>query len=477
MLRNFNVNILFVLLYFAFLHCIYLFIYLNFINLSSNRTLSDANNEPSTSNFELQLKEIQNTVQSTSNASDTEEILIYDIGVLVSEKKRETLTQHDKYLIVKNRPAPGKNFEFPKTLKHGCMRSCKKEHLSDCFVYSDREDSVYCLYCALFSPKCKGNDLKSFVNHGYREWHNILEKEKKHMNNVYHQEAVLVANGIIDRFENPKNTLPAETNDIIMARYQVYSRIVHALARVVHLLGKLSLSFRGHREEIDVIDIEKNPGNFIAVLRELSHYYPDLDKHLREPLRKDVTYLSPKSQNELINVIGKKVIQAKLIEEIKTAGMHSISADEVTSSNDEILSICMRYVNTNKDISEVFLEYVSLERITGEHIGKAILNFYSESGLRVTECRGQCYDGAANMQSQKKGTASYVLQESPKAIVTHCCSHNLNLSLASSCKMPIVNNILETYKSVMLHFNMSPKRESLLSFCRNATTSSIFFSL
>ena len=71
------------------------------------------------------------------------------------------------------------------------------------------------------------------------------------------------------------------------------------------------------------------------------------------------------------------------------------------------------------------------------------------------------------MQSQKKGAASSISKESPSAIVTHCCSHNLNLSLATSCKVPIIDNITETYKAVTIFFNTSPKREGLLEhiFC------------
>ena len=38
---------------------------------------------------------------------------------------------------------------------------------------------------------------------------------------------------------------------------------------------------------------------------------------------------------EMIDVIGKKMIQKGIIEEIKVAGFHSISADEVTASNAE----------------------------------------------------------------------------------------------------------------------------------------------
>ena len=37
-------------------------------------------------------------------------------------------------------------------------------------------------------------------------------------------------------------------------------------------------------------------------------------------------------------------------------------ADEVTSLNDERLSICFRYVNDQNDIREVFLQFLELER-------------------------------------------------------------------------------------------------------------------
>ena len=63
---------------------------------------------------------------------------------------------------------------------------------------------------------------------------------------------------------------------------------------------------------------------------------------------------------------------------------------------------------------------------------------------------------------------SYVLEESPKAIVIHCCSHNLNLSLALSCKYPEKDNILKTYKAITIFFNSSLKRESLLNHIANS---------
>ena len=143
-------------------------------------------------------------------------------------------------------------------------------------------------------------------------------------------------------------------NEVLKERHQVYKKIVEALTRVIHLLGKQGLALRGHREGPKEAS-EKNQGNFLAIVCEIAHYYPLSKKHLENPLRKDVTYLSPKSQNELIDIIGIQIIQKKLINEIIEAGMHSISADEVTSSNDEMLSICLRYVNQQDEICEVFL--------------------------------------------------------------------------------------------------------------------------
>ena len=233
---------------------------------------------------------------------------------------------------------------------------------------------------------------------------------------------------------------------------------MEALAHIIHLLGNQGFALRGHRERPKTA-AGKNQGNFLALIREIAH--------LEDPLRKDVTYLSPKSQNELIDIIGIRIIQKKLVDEIIEARMHSISADEVTASNDEILSICLRYVNKQFEICEVFMMFVELERITGKCIAKALLKFYKDAGINVTECKGQCYDGASNMQSQKKGAASYISKELLSAIVTHCCSHDLNLSLATLCKIPIIDNITETYKAVTIFFSTSPKREGLLEhiFC------------
>lgn len=52
--------------------------------------------------------------------------------------------------------------------------------------------------------------------------------------------------------------------------------------------------------------------------------------------------------------------------------------DGVTSSNDEVLSLCFRYVNSNKDLRESFLEFADIERIIDLHTAQEILKYFAK---------------------------------------------------------------------------------------------------
>ena len=330
------------------------------------------------------------------------------------------------------------------------------------FVYSVSSDSVFCIHCALFLPQEKRKNVNTFVNVGCSGWHNIIERESNHLERKYHKDIMEDSHDLINRFEKPEGTIDYHSSTIYQERCNKYPKILEIIARAIHFHGKQGLALRGHRESLQESDENQNLGNFLTYLKELQHYCPELKEHLQAPQNKHVTYLSPTSQNEMIEVIGKKIILGDIVEEIKTSGFHSISADEVTSSNDEILSLCFRYVDENLDIQEKFVEFLDLERLTGEHIAQKILAFYEEVGISPKQCRGQCYDGAPNMQSEKKGVASFISKESENAPVTHCNTHNLNLSISASAKIQLVDNVIESYKSTTFFFKLSPKKESLL---------------
>ena len=41
---------------------------------------------------------------------------------LVRDNNFDTFSEHDKYIVLKNRFVPKANFDFQKTIKHGCNR-------------------------------------------------------------------------------------------------------------------------------------------------------------------------------------------------------------------------------------------------------------------------------------------------------------------------------------------------------------------
>ena len=54
--------------------------------------------------------------------------------------------------------------------------------------------------------------------------------------------------------------------------------------------------------------------------------------------------------------------------------------------------------------------------------------------LDLHNCRGQCYDGAANVAGSRTGTATQLHQVEERAIFTHCYGHALNLAVADVVK-------------------------------------------
>jgi hypothetical protein len=187
-----------------------------------------------------------------------------------------------------------------------------------------------------------------------------------------------------------------------------------------------------------------------------------LAEHLRGA-PKNACYTSKTIQNELIGVIG-QCLQEKILSEVKTAKHYAILADEVTDiSNMEQISIVLRYVNTDTlEPTEAFVDFVSVERITGESIAKAILGKLQDWGLDLKHLRGQSYDGASNMSGAKNGCQALIMEKAPLGFYVHCASHQLNLALVNASNLPEIRNAHSTLGEISRFFGFSPKRQRFL---------------
>ena len=52
-----------------------------------------------------------------------------------------------------------------------------------------------------------------------------------------------------------------------------YPKIVEALDRILYLIGKLGISYQGTHEAAANSDTLWNPGNFFAIIWQVTHWY------------------------------------------------------------------------------------------------------------------------------------------------------------------------------------------------------------
>ena len=209
-----------------------------------------------------------------------------------------------------------------------------------------------------------------------------------------------------------------------------------------------------------------NRGNFVAILQLMAKGNSVLQKHL-SCAKRNATYTSKTIQNDLIHIYATQ-IKEKITGELRSQNLpFTIIADECTDrhSNQEILSVCLRFVSllTPKDpqIKECLVDFLHLERATATTIATKLLESLTSVSLSLnpSNIRGQAYDGAAVMSSEKAGVQAKIKEVSPLAFYTHCYCHCLNLSLASACQVQDIRNLIGTINEAYLFLSNSPKRQ------------------
>jgi len=153
-------------------------------------------------------------------------------------------------------------------------------------------------------------------------------------------------------------------------------------------------------------------------------------------------------------------MKKELLGGLEKSRYFAIIADEVTDqyANKEVLAFCIRFVEQGKEaaqIKEVFLNFVSLERTTGQAIGDSLLELLKKKNLDVQNIRGQAYDGASAMSSEQCGAQAVIKRQNALALYTHCNSHLLNLAIATSSRQQEVRNLIRIINQLFLFFDLS----------------------
>jgi hypothetical protein len=176
-------------------------------------------------------------------------------------------------------------------------------------------------------------------------------------------------------------------------------------------------------------------------------------------LERKTAWTSPEIQNEVFNMAADRIVR-KFAEESALRKFFSLIVDETSDCTQiEQLCFCLRTVTDDLEVEERFIGMHNLDRCDAESITNAIINILQKLSLPISNCRGQCYDGAAAMSGHKTGVASRIESMEPRAVRTHCHMHAVNLSVNDTVSsVPVLRDFLQLLQELITFLRNSPKR-------------------
>ena len=234
------------------------------------------------------------------------------------------------------------------------------------------------------------DDLGQFVCTKFDTWTKKTKKFATHSGRHYHQLAMTQAESLKTMIQKPMASIENQLREITASEIAKNRYILKSLADAILLCDRQGIALRGHRDD-STAESDSNKGTFLALLDySVRSGNEVLAKHLKEA-SKNATYTSKTTQNDLIQAIG-NYLRDKLLLEIKKDKWYAILCDEVTDVlNKEQVSFVIRFVDTNCQIREEFLEFFDTDRITGEvlacKIKENLTKWNIDSGLQRPRLR------------------------------------------------------------------------------------------
>ncbi len=309
---------------------------------------------------------------------------------------------------------------------------------------------VFCLLCRyaykhkLFSfAKCGES---AFTQTGYQNWKKALERFRNHESSHFHKEAHL------KWIAQQRPTVESQLNAEVKNQQQKRRAGLVLQMRAIQYLTRQGIALQGHAE---------SEGNLMQLMLTLSKE----DDIVRGWL-KEKRYTSPQIVNELLEEMGKSLLRT-LLDSMKAEcpAWFSVIADEATDvCQSEQLNVSIRWVDKSYIIHEDPIGLFQVPDTRAATLYSIIKDILVRCNLPIAMCRGQAYDGAANMQGKRSGVAARFLADNPAAVPVHCFAHSLNLCLQSiSRKIVVLRDALELVREITKLIKFSPKRLHLFA--------------
>ena len=194
--------------------------------------------------------------------------------------------------------------------------------------------------------------------------------------------------------------------------------------------------------------------------------------------KKTDNYMLPSIQNECLKRMGLNILRMVGKNVRDDAVCFSIMADECTDiANKEQFTICLRWVGRDLEDHEDFIGLYQVNSITADSLTFHIKDALLRLNVQLSQCLGQCYDGATNMSGIRSGVSTQIIKEEKRAVYTHCYAHALNLAIGETIKRSkVCCDALDVAFEVCKLIKFSPKRNALFDEIKAANADELEYS-
>ena len=182
--------------------------------------------------------------------------------------------------------------------------------------------------------------------------------------------------------------------------------------------------------------------------------------------------MSPVIQNKCLKLMALNVLRMVGKNISDSSVCFSIMADKCTDkANKEQFTVCLRWAGKDLEDYEDFIGLYKVDSITADlltfHIKDALLCL----NVQLSQCRGQCYDGASNMSGIRSGVSTQITKEKKRAVYTHCYANALNLAIGETIKrFKVCCDALDVAFEISKLINFSQKRNAAFDQIRVGNT-------
>lgn len=210
-------------------------------------------------------------------------------------------------------------------------------------------------------------------------------------------------------------------------------KVIALLLDCCRCLARQSIAFRGSDDDAD--------GNFRKIVKLMARWVPFLEHWIRNSQSRSyqVTYFSPQSQNEFIDLLGIEVRQ-RMVEEIKSSGAFAAMADTTPdASHLDQISLVIRYVNTEFEIQERLVKISEIKEKSGDAFALKVILMLKDLQIPVSMVRFQCYDTTASMSGAYNGAQAKFSEHLERHIsYITCMGHKANICVEHCCQASLL---------------------------------------